>query len=94
MGAQERQQKEKLILEASIKLFTERGYQSTKMEDVAKASKISNFADNWLCTSRTRITERSHTEIDFDRGCYRRLLFTTHPCRHQKTLFTHIGKAK
>lgn len=41
MGAQERQQKEKLILEASIKLFTEKGYHATKMEDVAKASKIS-----------------------------------------------------
>ncbi len=41
MGAQERQQKEKLILESAIQLFTSKGYHSTKMDDVAKGAKIS-----------------------------------------------------
>ncbi|WP_373521850.1 TetR/AcrR family transcriptional regulator [Aquiflexum sp.] len=41
MGAHERQLKEKLILETAIKLFTEKGYHATRMDDVAKSSKIS-----------------------------------------------------
>ncbi|SIS76165.1 TetR/AcrR family transcriptional regulator [Belliella pelovolcani] len=41
MGAQERTQKEKLILDSAIKLFIEKGYQATKMDDVAKSAKIS-----------------------------------------------------
>ncbi|MFD2035912.1 TetR/AcrR family transcriptional regulator [Belliella marina] len=41
MGAQERTQKEKLILESAIKLFIEKGYHATKMDDVAKGAKIS-----------------------------------------------------
>lgn len=41
MGAHERQQREKLILETAIKLFTEKGYHATRMDDVAKNSKIS-----------------------------------------------------
>ncbi len=41
MGAQERTQKEKLILDSAIKLFTEKGYQATKMDEVAKGAKIS-----------------------------------------------------
>lgn len=41
MGAQERTQKEKLILDSAIKLFIEKGYQATKMDEVAKSAKIS-----------------------------------------------------
>ena len=41
MGAQERTQKEKLILESAIKLFMEKGFHATKMDDVAKGAKIS-----------------------------------------------------
>ncbi|MCH7412267.1 TetR/AcrR family transcriptional regulator [Belliella sp. R4-6] len=41
MGAQERTQKEKLILESAIRLFKEKGYHATKMDDVAKGAKIS-----------------------------------------------------
>lgn len=41
MGAQERQQKEKLILDAAIRLFTEKGFAATTMDDVAKTAKIS-----------------------------------------------------
>ena len=41
MGAHERQQKEKLILEVAIKLFTEKGYHTTTMDHVAKNAKIS-----------------------------------------------------
>ncbi|WP_373493289.1 TetR/AcrR family transcriptional regulator [Aquiflexum sp.] len=41
MGAHERQQKEKLILETAIKLFTEKGFHATRMDDVAKNAKIS-----------------------------------------------------
>lgn len=41
MGAQERQHKEKLILDAAIRLFTERGFAATTMDDVAKTAKIS-----------------------------------------------------
>lgn len=41
MGAHERLQKEKLILDTAIKLFTEKGYHATRMDDVAKNSKIS-----------------------------------------------------
>ncbi len=41
MGAQERLLKEKLILDSAIKLFTSKGFQLTKMDDVAKNAKIS-----------------------------------------------------
>jgi AcrR family transcriptional regulator len=41
MGAQERTQKERIILESAIKLLIEKGYHHTKMEDVAKGAKIS-----------------------------------------------------
>lgn len=41
MGVYERQQKEKKILEAAIRLFGEKSYHYTKVEDVAKQAKIS-----------------------------------------------------
>ncbi len=41
MGSQERSQKEKLILDVAIKLFTEKGYHATIMDEVAKNAKIS-----------------------------------------------------
>jgi AcrR family transcriptional regulator len=41
MGSHERQQKEKLILEVAIRLFTERGYHATTIDLVAKNAKIS-----------------------------------------------------
>lgn len=41
MGAQERQQKEKIILESAIKLFISKGFHHTKMDEVAKGAKIS-----------------------------------------------------
>ena len=41
MGVYERQQKEKQIVQSAIKLFSSKGYHSTKMDDVAKQSKIS-----------------------------------------------------
>lgn len=41
MGVQERQHKEKLILDAAIRLFTEKGFAATTMDDVAKTAKIS-----------------------------------------------------
>ncbi|MDN3670773.1 TetR/AcrR family transcriptional regulator [Echinicola jeungdonensis] len=41
MGKLERQQKEKDILEAAIKLFSSKGYHTTKMDEVAKQAKMS-----------------------------------------------------
>jgi AcrR family transcriptional regulator len=41
MGVYGRQQKEKLILESAILLFGEKGFHTTKVEDVAKKAKIS-----------------------------------------------------
>jgi AcrR family transcriptional regulator len=41
MGVYERQQKEKLIVQSAIKLFSSRGYHATKMDDVAKQAKMS-----------------------------------------------------
>jgi AcrR family transcriptional regulator len=41
MGVYERQQKEKKILESAILLFGEKGFHTTKVEDVAKTAKIS-----------------------------------------------------
>lgn len=41
MGVYERQRKEKAILESAIKLFSSKGYHSTKMEEVAKQAKMS-----------------------------------------------------
>ena len=41
MGVYERQQKEKLIVQSAIKLFSSRGYHATKMDDVAKKAKMS-----------------------------------------------------
>lgn len=41
MGVQERQQKEKLILDVAIRLFTEKGFAATTMDEVAKTAKIS-----------------------------------------------------
>lgn len=41
MGAHERQQREKLILEVAIRLFTEKGYHATTIDLVAKNAKIS-----------------------------------------------------
>jgi AcrR family transcriptional regulator len=41
MGAQERTQREKAIIESAIKLFNEKGYHATKMDEVAKGAKIS-----------------------------------------------------
>ncbi|WP_200978820.1 TetR/AcrR family transcriptional regulator [Echinicola sp. 20G] len=41
MGVYERQKKEKEILEAAIQLFASKGYQSTKMDEVAKSAKMS-----------------------------------------------------
>ncbi|MCH7409426.1 TetR/AcrR family transcriptional regulator [Belliella sp. DSM 111904] len=41
MGAQERVQKEKLILDTAIRLFTEKGFHGTKMDEVAKGANIS-----------------------------------------------------
>ncbi|MBD8489394.1 TetR/AcrR family transcriptional regulator [Echinicola sp. CAU 1574] len=41
MGVYERQKKEKEILEAAIRLFASKGYQSTKMDEVAKSAKMS-----------------------------------------------------
>ncbi|MFC4871860.1 TetR/AcrR family transcriptional regulator [Negadavirga shengliensis] len=41
MGVYERQQKEKKILEAAVKLFGGKGFHYTKVEDVAKQAKIS-----------------------------------------------------
>jgi AcrR family transcriptional regulator len=41
MGIYERQQKEKKILEAAIKLFSQNGFYATKVEDVAKEARIS-----------------------------------------------------
>lgn len=41
MGVYERQQKEKDILAAAIKLFSAKGYATSKMDDVAKEAKMS-----------------------------------------------------
>ncbi|HLW18846.1 MAG TPA: TetR/AcrR family transcriptional regulator [Cyclobacteriaceae bacterium] len=41
MGVYERQQKEKLIVQSAIKLFSSQGYHATKMDDVAKKAKMS-----------------------------------------------------
>ncbi|MEX0882109.1 MAG: TetR/AcrR family transcriptional regulator [Cyclobacteriaceae bacterium] len=41
MGLYERQQKEKKILEAAIRLFDDKGFYATKVSDVAKLAKIS-----------------------------------------------------
>ncbi len=41
MGKLERQQKEKEILEAAIKLFSSKGYHTTKMDEVAKQARMS-----------------------------------------------------
>jgi len=41
MGVYERQQKEKIIVQSAIKLFSSRGYHATKMDDVAKQAKMS-----------------------------------------------------
>src|SRR5690606_42045311 len=41
MGVYERQQKEKLIVQSAIKLFSSRGYHATKMDEVAKKAKMS-----------------------------------------------------
>ncbi|MEX2511620.1 MAG: TetR/AcrR family transcriptional regulator [Cyclobacteriaceae bacterium] len=41
MGLYERQQKEKKILEAAIRLFGDQGFEATKVSDVAKQAKIS-----------------------------------------------------
>lgn len=41
MGVYERQQKENLIVQSAIKLFSSKGYQATTMDDVAKRAKMS-----------------------------------------------------
>jgi AcrR family transcriptional regulator len=41
MGVYERQQKEKQIVQSAIKLFSSKGFHTTKMDDVAKETKIS-----------------------------------------------------
>lgn len=41
MGVYERQQKEKIIVQSAIKLFSSRGYHATKMDDVAKQATMS-----------------------------------------------------
>lgn len=41
MKAKEKLQKEKAILESAIKLFNQKGYHSTKIEDIAKGANIS-----------------------------------------------------
>jgi AcrR family transcriptional regulator len=41
MGVYERQQKEKQIVQSAIRLFSTKGYHSTKMDEVAKQAKIS-----------------------------------------------------